>query len=116
MDQSSCVHAVRAVSATIDAIDDFANLPILKELTWKETHRGIKGSCTEIDQLLNHVIILIKFMIFSFRGRGEPPTAREIKDKLLESRTEERKLAVERDTLVVHYRIWEALEGFLVIN
>ena len=88
------------------------HLPILKELTWEETHIGIKSSRTEVEQLSNHIIILIKFMIFSSRGKGEPPTAREIKDKLLESRIEERKLAVERDTLAVHYRKWEALEGF----
>ena len=45
------------------------------------------------------------------------PTACEIKDRLLnllESRNEERRLAVERDTLTIHLRKWEAaLEGFV---
>ena len=43
---------------------DMLRLPILKELTWKEIHIGIKDNCTDMEQLLNHIIILIKFMIF----------------------------------------------------
>ena len=89
---------------------DMLRLPILKELTWKEIHIGIKDNCTDMEQLLNHIIILIEFMIFWHRAKGEPPTAREIKDKLLESRNEERKLAVERDTVAIHFRKWEVLE------
>ena len=91
---------------------DIFNLPILKKLTWKEIHIGIEENSTEMGQLLNHILILIKSMIFQFRGKRKPPTAKEIKEKLLDSRKEERKLAVERDTLVIHLKKWEALEGF----
>ena len=62
-------------------------------------------------QLLNHMLILIKFMIFHHRAKGEPPAANEIKDRLLESRNEERRLAVERDTLTIHLKKWEAWKG-----
>ena len=87
---------------------DIFNLPILKKLTWKEIHIGIE-KIVEMGQLLNHILILIKSMIFQFRGKRKPPTANEIKAKLLDSRNEERKLAVERDTLVIHLNKWEAL-------
>lgn len=87
-------------------------LPILTDLTWKEIHIGIDGGTVEIGQLLNHILILIKFMIFHYRGKSKPPTAIDIQDKLLESRKEERKLAVERNTLTIHLKKWEALEEF----
>ena len=89
---------------------DKFNLPSLKRLSWKEIHIGINGTNMKTEQLLNHIIILIKFMTFHGREKGVPPNVNEIKDKLLENRKEEKKLAMERGTLSIHLRKWEHFE------
>lgn len=90
---------------------DQLNLPILKELSWKEIHIGIIDNTIKTRQLLNHILILIKFTIFHRREKGDPPNAKEIIDRLIENRNEEKKIAMERDALSTHLKKWEALEG-----
>ena len=89
----------------------FFSLPILKELSWKEIHIGIEETAVNI-QLLNHIILLIKYLIHQGRGKGKPPTPEEIGERLLLSKEEERKIAIERKTLTQHYKKWEHLKGF----
>ena len=87
---------------------DILDLPVIKEISWKEVHIGIDG-ITGAEQLINHVILLIKYMLFLKREKKKPPTIGEITGKLLESKQEERKIATERKTLTLHYKKWEHL-------
>ena len=87
---------------------DLFNLPDIKNLDWKGIHVGIIGSNVGEGQLLNHIILLIKHMIFVYsRTKIRPPTPQEVKKRILENRQEERKLAKERGTLTYHFRKWE---------
>ena len=61
------------------------------------------------DQLLNHILILIKYLIFSCRERNSPPKYFEITDKIVEDRLEEMILAKSRNTLSIHLSKWENL-------
>ena len=64
------------------------------------------------DQLLNYLIILVKYLIFTNRVRNTPPTFTEIKNKLKEDRVEEMKLASVRNSMGIHLRKhgkWENL-------
>ena len=62
------------------------------------------------DQLLNHLIILVKYLIFtSKRTVNTPPTFTEIKNKLKEDRVEEMKLASVRNSMGIHVSKWENL-------
>ena len=86
---------------------DRFNLPILKKLSWKQIHIGIDDTTFKTEQLLNHILILIKFMIFYSREKGNPPKAKEIEYRLSENRNEEKILSLEREK----ERKWEALES-----
>ena len=90
---------------------NFFSLQILKKLSWKEIHIGIEETAVNI-QLLNHIILLIKYLIYQGRGKGKPPTPEEIGERLLLSKEEERKIAIERKTLTQHYKKWEHLKVF----
>ena len=45
---------------------------------------------------MNRILILIKFMIFHSREKGNPPKAKEIEYRLSENRNEEKILSLER--------------------
>ena len=42
--------------------DDMFNLPDIKNIDWKEVHVGIEKSNFGEGQLLNHIILLIKYI------------------------------------------------------
>ena len=84
------------------------NLPDIENLSWKEVHIGIEKSNFGEEQLLNHIIFLIKYMIFvSSKAKNNPPTPQDIKRRLLENKKEEMKIAKERGTLTCHFRKWD---------
>ena len=56
-----------------------------------------------------HLIILVKYLIFTSRERKTPPTFTEIKNKLKEDRVEEMKLASVRNSMGIHVSKWENL-------
>ena len=61
-----------------DCGDLFA-LSALKNLHWQEIHIGIKRSNAGEEQLLNHIILLIKHMIFKYSStKNRPPIPQEI--------------------------------------
>ena len=60
-------------------------------------------------QLLNHVLILIKYLIFQNRQCKKPPSFSQIKHNIIEDRLEERKLSSMRGTLTIHFSKWENL-------
>ena len=51
-------------------------------------------------------------MIYQGRGNGKLPTPEEIGERLLLSKDEEKKIAIERKTLTQHYKKWEHLKVF----
>ena len=68
----------------------------------------MEGSTKGEAQLLNHIIILIKYMILkNSRNTKDPPTLNHIKEKIQEDRLEERKLAEQRGLLTNHFRKWD---------
>lgn len=82
----------------------------MQKLDWQSVHVGIKTQDIGKGQLINHLILLIKWMIFVFsKEKSRPPLIREIRERMLESREEERKLAMKRGTLALHSRKWNHL-------
>ena len=61
------------------------------------------------DQLLNHLYILVQYLIFTNRVRKTPPIFIEIKNKLKEDRVEEMKLTSVRNSMGIHLSKWENL-------
>ena len=45
---------------------DILDLPILKDMSWKEVHIGL-DEITEDRQIINRVVLLIKYLIFFSR-------------------------------------------------
>ena len=87
---------------------DLFNLSNIKSINWEGIYIGIKLLDIGKEQLVNHIILLIKHMIFVYsRTKNKPPTPEEIKERMLENEKEERKLAEERGTLINHLRKWE---------
>ena len=83
------------------------NLPDIRDIDWKGAHVGLERSSSGEEQLLNHIILLIKYMIFVGRKTNKPPTPQDIKRRILENKKEERKLAEERGTLTRHLKKWD---------
>ena len=84
----------------------------ITNIDWKGIHIGIKISSAGKEQLLNHIILLIKQMIFMYsRSKKRTPTPQEIKKRILESREEEKNLAMGRGTLACHLRKWNYFQG-----
>ena len=92
-----------------DQCSDSLDIPILKDMSWKEVHIGL-DEIAEDRQMINHVVLLIKYLIFISREKKKPPSIEEIKEKILKSKQEERKSATERNTLTFHYKKWEHLK------
>ena len=87
---------------------DLFSLSALKNLHWQEIHIGIKRSNMGEEQLLNHIILLTKHMIFKYSStQNRPPIPQEIKKRIIENRQEEKELAGERGTLTLHFRKWD---------
>ena len=57
-------------------------------------------------------MILIKFMIFHSIEKGNSPKVKEIENRLVENRDEEKQVSLERNTFSIHLTKWEALESF----
>ena len=84
------------------------NFSDIKNIEWKGIHIGIKGSNIGEEQLLNHIILLMKYMIYvNSKTKNNPPTPQDIKNKILENKKEERNLAEQRGTLSSHFRKWD---------
>ena len=66
------------------------NLPCIKNIVWKKVHVGIEKSNFGEGQLLNHIILLIKYMIFvSSKANNNPPTRpQDMKRRILENNQE----------------------------
>lgn len=60
-------------------------------------------------QLMNHVLILVKYLIYRNRELKKPPSFNEIKNSIIGDKVEERKLAAMRGTLTIHFSKWENL-------
>ena len=52
----------------------------------------------------------MKYMIHQSRKKNIPPNLAEIKEILKGNQEEEKKIAVERNTLSIHLRKWEAFD------
>ena len=56
---------------------------------------------------LNHLIILIKYMIYKARSKASPPIKKDIYKALIESKEEERKKVIHKNRLALHFKKWE---------
>ena len=84
------------------------NIHQIKNISWVEVHIGMKHDITGKEQLINHIILLIKYLVFVFsRTKNNPPTPHEIKQKLQEHEREEKRLATSRGKLPNHLKKWE---------
>ena len=87
---------------------DLFKLLDIKNINWEGIYIGVNVSNIGKGQFINHIILLIKYMIFVYsRGKNKPPTPQEIKQRMLENEREEKKLAEERGTLTNHLKKWE---------
>ena len=73
----------------------------LKNGGWEDIMFGSQEPLKGKDQLLNHLIILVKYLIFTegTENTVHAPTFTEIKNKLKEDRVEEMKLASVRNSM-----------------
>ena len=81
----------------------------LKNGSWEDIMFGRQEPIKGKDQLLNHLIILVKYLIFINRVRKVPPTFIEIKNRIKDDRVEERKLASVRNSMLIHVNKWQNL-------
>ena len=83
-----------------DSCKRFLDYVDLRNCIWEEILFG-KEECNKgKNQLLNHVLILVKYLIFKSREHKKPPSYNEIKNNIVEDRLEERKLASMRELLL----------------
>ena len=83
---------------------DYINL---KNLSWGEIHFGIDLPDKGRGQLVNHVLILVKRLIFLGRGKNTQITEQSVKSQIEQDRLEEKRIAVLHNTLSVHLKKWE---------
>ena len=81
----------------------------LRNCSWKEILFGREERNKGKHQLLNHILILVKYLIFKNRNHKKPPSINEITNNIVGDRLEENKLALMRGTLTIHYSKWENL-------
>ena len=84
-------------------------------LSWEDVQFGSELAEKGKDQLLNHIIILIKFLLFLGRKNKEPPTASYIKTQIEHNKLEEKKIAISRNSLPLHLKKWESWDGSSII-
>ena len=76
---SICFFTCEKVANIWKDCGDLFTLSALKNLHWQEIHIGIKRSNAGEEQLLNHIILLIKHMIFKYSStKNRPPIPQEI--------------------------------------
>lgn len=92
------------------SVGNYLNLPTLRELSWEEILFGVDKGKGGKTYLLNHIILLMKYMIHQSRKKNIPPNLAEIKEILKGNQEEEKKIALERNTLSIHLRKWEAFD------
>ena len=81
-------------------------------LTWEDIFWGIKLADQGKEKLVNHLIILVKYLVFSGREKKSEIVLNKIKRKFKEDEFEERKLALNRNKYPLHLRKWECWEEF----
>ena len=79
----------------------------LRTLVWKDIQFGLEIPEKGKGQLLNHILILIKFLLFSGRKKNEPPSVSYIKTQIEHDKLEEKKIAISRNSLSLHLKKWE---------
>ena len=77
--------------------------------SWKEVLFGREGRNVGKLQLINHVLILVKYLLYKARDLKKTPSFNEIRNSVLGDKVEEQKLATVRETLAIHYSKWENL-------
>lgn len=63
-----------------------------------------------LDQGKYLIMFFNKLKSYVSRNEKKPLSRNQIKEKLLKSKQDERKIATERNTLTIHYRKWETFE------
>ena len=79
----------------------------IKDLSWEEIQFGIDLPDKGKAQLLNHVLILVKNLIYLGRKRKKPPNENLIRSRIEQDRVEEKRLAMLHDSLSLHLKKWE---------
>ena len=79
----------------------------LQNLSWEEIQFGVDLSNKGKSQVVNHMLILVKQLIFLGRKRKIPPTEHIIKNRIQQDRSEEKKLAILHNSLPLHLKKWE---------
>ena len=109
-EEETCQHLFYScdlIKALWDSCSNLIDYVDLCNCTWQEILFGMNGPDKGKDQLLNHILILIKYLIFSCRERNSPPRYSEIKNKIVEDKWEEMILAKSRNTIPIHLSKWE---------
>ena len=91
--------------------NDILNLIPINNLKWQDILFGIYLENQGKEKLVNHFLILVKYLIFRGRERGSPITINEIKSMFKEEEWEEKRLALERNTISLHLKKWEHLKS-----
>ena len=89
---------------------DFFEFISIRNLDWKEIFFGIQLNDQGKDNLVNHLLILVKYLIFIGREKSKPMTLEKITRKFKEDEIEEKSLALLRNTFSLHLRKWENLD------
>ena len=79
----------------------------LQNLSWEEIQFGIDLPNKRKRQVVNHVMILVKYFLFLGRKRNTPPTEHIIKNRIDQDRLQEKKLAILHNSLPLHFKKWE---------
>ena len=78
-----------------------------RNLSWDDIQFGIYLPNRGKGQLVNHILILVKYLLFVSRNQNTPPTERGIEIQMEQDRLEEKRLATLRNTLSLHLKKWE---------
>ena len=84
--------------------NDIFDFISINSLSWEDILFGIKLGDQGKEQLVNHFLILVKYLLFRGRERGSPFTIYEIKCNLKEEEWEEKRLALERNKISLHLK------------
>ena len=75
-------------------------------MQWIDVLLGFRKNMKD-NILLNHVLIMVKYMIYSNRKNGKFPTSKEICKAVENSKKVEHEKAKLKDKLPIHYQKWE---------